>query len=288
MENEKDIVLRNALGGYNKSDVNEYIASMAKEFSRREEGWYTEKRKLERAVDDERAEKEKYAKLCDELACQYYEAWVDARHKSEALEEERKVGMELKSAAAGFSARIHELETELAAKREACDEFSETGSEGAENSAEQAAVYDRLEKRVDEIMAAANESAHEILSGALSRSDEMIAEAERKAEQIRADAAMQSEREKGMTAVGYYEDVMRFASEIRDSINNLMEEISVKKAELEEHLEKARAASEVQSISEKSEKKKSEKTPFSSLDEKIEHFFRNTMRTISDIAGKKK
>ena len=42
MENEKDIVLRNAIGGYNKSDVNEYIASMAKEFSRREEEWYTE------------------------------------------------------------------------------------------------------------------------------------------------------------------------------------------------------------------------------------------------------
>lgn len=46
MENEKDIVLRNAIGGYNKSDVNEYIASMAKEFSRREEEWYTEKESL--------------------------------------------------------------------------------------------------------------------------------------------------------------------------------------------------------------------------------------------------
>ena len=115
MENEKDIVLRNAIGGYNKSDVNEYIASMAKEFSRREEEWYTEKRKLERAAEDERAEKERCTKLCDELACQYYEAWVDARHKGEALEEEKKIGLELKASTAGFAGRIHELETELAA-----------------------------------------------------------------------------------------------------------------------------------------------------------------------------
>lgn len=291
MENEKDIVLRNAIGGYNKSDVNEYIASMAKEFSRREEEWYTEKRKLERAAEDERAEKERCTKLCDELACQYYEAWVDARHKGEALEEEKKIGLELKASAAGFAGRIHELETELAAKNAALDELEKEKQEKAENTAEDGAVYDKLSERVDQIMAAANDSAHEILTSALSRSDEIIAEAEKKAEKIRADAAAQSEREKDIcqnTAVGYYDEVMRFASELRDSLNKLMEEISAKKAEVEDKLEDVRASSQTaaQASAGKSEKKGSEKTPFSSLDEKIEHFFKNTMRVIVDMKKK--
>ena len=293
MENAKDIVLRNAIGGYNKSDVNEYIASMAKEFSRREEEWYTEKRKLERAAEDERAERERCTKLCDELACQYYESWVDARHKGEALEEEKKIGLELKASAAGFAGRIHELETELAEKSAALDELEKKKQEEAENTAEDAAVYDKLSKWVDQIMEAANDGAHEILASALSRSDEIIAEAEKKAEKIRAEAAAQSEREKGIyqnTAVGYYDEVMHFASELRDSLNKLMEEISLKKAEVEDKLEDARASSqtESQTLSAKSEKKGSEKTPFSALEEKIERFFKNTLDAIGGMTGRKR
>lgn len=290
MEQEKDIVLRNAIGGYNKSDVNEYIASMAKEFSRREEEWYTEKRKLERALDDERAEKERFTKLCDELACQYYEVWVDVRHKREALEEEQKISSELKTSTAGLSGRIHELETELAAKNTALDEVNK--KKQTEEVTDNAAVYDKLSERVDQIMAAANDSAHDILTDALARGDEIIAEAERKAEQIRADAVAQSEKEKGIcqnTAVGYYDDVLRFASEIRDSLNKLMEEISAKKAEVEDKLEDARSFSDTtsrQSAKREPKKREEEKATLSSLDEKIEHFFKNTMRVIVDMKKK--
>ena len=86
MENEKDIVFRNALAGYNKTDVNEYIAGMAQEFARRSDEWETEKEKLIRARNDELTERENCEKLRDELACQYYEAWVEARHAKDALE----------------------------------------------------------------------------------------------------------------------------------------------------------------------------------------------------------
>lgn len=81
---------------------------------------------------------------------------------------------------------------------------------------------------------------------------------------------------------------MHFASELRDSLNKLMEEISLKKAEVEDKLEDVRASSqtESQASSAKSEKRGSEKTPFSALEEKIEHFFKNTMRVIVDMKKK--
>ena len=199
----------------------------------------------------------------------------------------------MKASAAGFAGRIHELETELAEKSAALDELEKKKQEEAENTAEDAAVYDKLSKRVDQIMEAANDGAHEILASALSRSDEIIAEAEKKAEKIRAEAAAQSEREKGIyqnTAVGYYDEVMHFASELRDSLNKLMEEISLKKAEVEDKLEDARASSqtESQTLSAKSEKKGSEKTPFSALEEKIERFFKNTLDAIGGMTGRKR
>ncbi len=70
MNQENKIVFRNALNGYNKADVNAYLAELAKEFERREEEWARETEKFQQALITAAEEKEvlleKYKKLTTE------------------------------------------------------------------------------------------------------------------------------------------------------------------------------------------------------------------------------
>ncbi len=70
MNQENKIVFRNALNGYNKADVNAYLADLAKEFERREEEWARETEKFQQALVTAAEEKEvlleKYKKLTTE------------------------------------------------------------------------------------------------------------------------------------------------------------------------------------------------------------------------------
>ena len=58
MESEKNMGFRNAISGYNKTDVKEYISKMAEEAARREDAWDTERGKLLRAAENARVEQE--------------------------------------------------------------------------------------------------------------------------------------------------------------------------------------------------------------------------------------
>ena len=147
----------------------------------------------------------------------------------------------------------------------------------SENADAESAIYEKLSEKVDQIMETANESAREIVASALARGDEIIAEAEKRACQIREDAAVRSE-------TAYYDEVMRFAAEIRDSMNKLMKEIGAKKAEVDGKLSGMRTMPAEKKV----EVVRSEKKQVSSIDEKIERFFKNTLDTISGMTGKKK
>lgn len=309
MESEKETMFRNAIGGYHKADVNEYIARMAQEFSRRSDDWDTEKGKLLRELSDAKTDAEQAAKLRDELACQVYEAGEELRQKQSMLDEASHVEMELKASIAGLSARIHELETALAEKTQALAESEETRIAAYNDASDELdeELYGKLSSKVEDIMAAANESAKEIVASALSRGDEIVAEAEKKAEKIRCDAMAKSDEMTGRikdecqtAANDYYEEVMRFAAEIRESLGRLMQEIDEKKAGVDDKIESMRLSfdSKKRSVAPPDEKESPEKMlpeknreskgTLSSIDEKIESFFKNTIHAINNMTRKKK
>ena len=68
MEQENKVVFRNALNGYSKNDVNEYIVGLAKEVSRRKEEWDSESTRLRTLLDTQDAEKEALVKQKEEIA----------------------------------------------------------------------------------------------------------------------------------------------------------------------------------------------------------------------------
>ena len=165
----------------------------------------------------------------------------------------------------------------------------------AEKDEEHISFYNKLNEHVEKIMATANANAKKIVAAALAKSDEIVAQAEKNAEKIRIDATEQTERAKGIyqnAAVGYYDEVMRFASEIRESFGKLTTEISARKAEVDDELLDMRAetvhnfeipgTSEIRlgvNISPK-------KNPLFALDSKMESLFHDSMNAINDMAGK--
>ncbi len=309
MESEKNMGFRNAISGYNKTDVKEYISKMAEEAARREDAWDTERGKLLRAAENARAEREAAEAQRDEMACQLYAAVSDKKEKEEALEEKSKIETELKASVAGLSGRIHELECALAKRNEELTAVEEAA--GIRQTAGEAgdALCERLYEKVEKIMAAAERSAQEIVTSALSRSDEIIAEAEKKAEKIQCDALAKSDEIAGKAkadyktaAADYYDEVMLFASEIRDSLNRLMMEISAKKIDVENKIEYIRLPAEPEApkripVGEKEIPAKDGGQPLSegradgaasAMDKKIESLFQNTIQNLHKISRKKK
>ncbi len=309
MENEKNTAFRNAISGYNKTDVKEYIAKMAEQASRRADAWETERGKLLREAQDERTEKEQIAAQRDEMACQLYAALSDIKEKETALEAKDEMEAQLKASVAGLSARIHELECALAKKSEELAAVEDAVGIRKIDSETDDALCDRLSEKVEKIMAAAGKSAEEIVTSALSRSDEIIAEAEKKAEKIRCDAVARSDEITGKAkadyktaAADYYDEVMLFAAEIRDSLNRLMMEIGAKKTEVENKIEYMRPSMEPKKLQEAPSGEKETlakdggKLPVKettggavcAMDRKIESLFKNTIHNINSMSRKKK
>ncbi len=258
---KKKTGFRKSLGGYRKDDVNQYIADLAKDFSNERDEWETEKAKIQRVSEDEKAEKTLAETQRDELACLLYAAESNLAAQKAAAEEAEKVNMELKATIAGLSARIHEYEEEKKDADAHADDVQES-------------VYQKINDKVEQIMTAANDSAREIVANALLRGDEVIAEAEEKAKKILREASAKS-------SANYYDDVMRFASEIRDSMNKLMSEIEVKKAEMSGKLD------EIRPTAHKTEPRPQKTARQTSMDEKIETFFKNTLDAIANMAKRK-
>jgi|GEM_PF-1206844 len=318
-------VFKNSLGGYNKSEVNAYIASVGAEMKEKEEAC---RQKVERAERDLALEKEAHAITSgqlDELGFELFQvkSELDAikseRDKASAQLEELACELfsskseldaatlretELKNAVVGLSERVAELENELAEKNDELQKLGElVGIDSGDDSelAQKAALYDKLSDRIGEIMLNADSNAELILSGAVERGDELLANAQAEANEIIKAAEEEARKIRNTykdTANEYYEEVAVFVTEIRDGLEGFMRELGAKRAELDDKIEYMRlpsAAPKAPDVTseckDKSEPAASvgatEQKSFSAIDEKIESFFKKTMAAISAFRKKK-
>ena len=156
MSDEKMVMLKSALGGYSKKDVNKYIEKISLDFARREDELKAEAENQRRAVSDAKQRTEELSRMLDELACRLYAA--------EKREEE------LKASLAGMASRIAEYEN-----RENEDVL--TGE-----------VVEKIRTKTEEMICMAGEEAKDIISSAESKAEELISQAKLKAENIISEA----------------------------------------------------------------------------------------------------
>lgn len=279
---KESAVFKNAVGGYQKKEVNEYIAALASEAARRESLYETEKGKLERALADANAENEQISAMRDELACSLFGAEEMCKEKDAELAELRRQNEELAASLAVETEKAEHLESVLAQKN------AEAGGE---------AFLEGLSDKVEKIMNAAGSSAKEIVEKALRRADEIVAEAKKKAENIRREAAMRSEtltertKDTYLTAALYYDGVTRFATELRESLDRLIREIDGKKGEVKSKVDWMNISDASAALSQEASAEESESDAekvLSALDGKLEEFFRSTITAIREMTGKGK
>ncbi len=84
-KNDKQVIFRNSIGGYNKKDVNEYISELNDNCRRREDEADSARQRAERRADDERKSKEEATKRLDELAIEVYSAQNELNQKQPSL-----------------------------------------------------------------------------------------------------------------------------------------------------------------------------------------------------------
>ncbi len=185
-EEVKTKLFRNALNGYNKSDVSDYIEKMNAEFQ-------SEKFRLQSAiVDTEKliAEKEALEAKQKELLDQ-----IEALKLQCAEAEKRSEMLELQSA---------DKDQLIVAQNDALDKFCNevealkskcTTEEGtAPESTEKARLYDAMSSQIGDILINANKNAEEILADASKKAESIISEANKRAAENEADAKEQAKK----------------------------------------------------------------------------------------------
>ena len=245
------ISFRGALGGYNKKDVNEYITKADRDFAEYKAAAEEEKAKLE-------AEAKKAAQELSELKKQLEEAKAECESARDAnaslsskLEEAESRNGELEkeiseknTAISGSDAVIETLKAEKAVSDRMLDDANARIAEmtaAEEKKSEE--LYESISDKLNTLLDAANGKAEEIVTGAMNRSDEIIEEAKRRADEIVLKASSQAEglNEKSVEnmrqaaksiAAEYCDEVTQFATELRDSFNALLRDISAKGMEM--------------------------------------------------------
>ncbi len=168
-------LFRNALNGYNKSDVAEYIERMNSEFQ-------SEKLRLQSAI----ADSEKLIVEKKDLEVKQTELLQQIERLKAECEDANKRYEELKLKAA-------DKEQLIAAQNDALDKFCSevealknkcTNQEGtAPESTEKARLYDAMSSQIGDILINANKNAEEIICSANKKSEEIINSAKQKAEE---------------------------------------------------------------------------------------------------------
>ena len=307
---DKSSKFKTSFRGYDKNDVNTYIAAVGAEMKAKEEMLETSRQRFERDLELSETKLKTSEQKLDELAIELFNAQtrlaeleesvkdydVAAAERDELaielhLSEERE--RKLKESAMGLSSRIAELESE----------FSEIGHlVGVENDEEltqKAALYDKLSDRIGEIMLSADTNAEQLLTGASNRADEILLNAQKEANDIvkaaEAEADKIRSRYKEM-AGGYCDEVEIFVSEIRDYIESFVRDISAKSAELEHKIDfmslpdqpqKPEIPAQCREKDEAAQETSKPKRHYSTIDEKIESFFKKTMATINSFKNRK-
>ena len=107
MSDEKMVMLKSALGGYSKKDVNKYIEKISLDFARREDELKAEAENQRRAVSDAKQRTEELSRMLDELACEAYSsenvALEAKKDKDSACEREKELAQCLTSLPVGFT-----------------------------------------------------------------------------------------------------------------------------------------------------------------------------------------
>ena len=285
---EKNTIFKSALGGYNKNDVNAYITAVSAEIKSKDELYLTQRTRFEKELEIENKAKETLSDKLDELGFELFTA------QSETAAANRRE-TELKNTVMGLSERVAELEEALSKAGQSAAELKKIGElVGIETGDESEALHDKLSERISEIMQKADSNAEQIMTGAMQRADELVENAQNQANEIisAAENEAKSLRDKYKNAAGdYYEEVAVFVNEIREHLEGFMREIGAKSAELEhkiEYMQLPGAPSEPKAIDAECkekpsspEKSESREKKTSTLDDKIEKFFKNTMAAIN-------
>ncbi|MCQ2436286.1 MAG: hypothetical protein MJ101_05210 [Clostridia bacterium] len=308
----KKVMFRNALSGYNKEDVNTYLAAVSTEMLSKTEMYEMRIERETRRASVAEDEKAQISAQLDELAVELFGVQASLTQKDAE-------NVELKNAIMGMSARIDELEKSLAEKTEELNKIEslvasvdQDGDGDSEISLEQeAALFEKLNDRISRIIMSANTSAEDCVTNAMNRGDDIIADARLEAQRIIDDAKKESDELKEKyrkNAAEYAEEVVLFVSEIKSGLDSFLRDIGSKSLELGNRIEymnsgisdnykpqingEYREKPEVKPTS--SAPKKAEptakptqntqsgkKTKYTSFDEKIEQFFKSTMAAIN-------
>ncbi|MBO4217793.1 MAG: hypothetical protein J5940_07595, partial [Clostridia bacterium] len=245
------VSFRGSLGGYNKKDVNDYITKADREFAEYRSASEEEKARLEAGLKSAEEEAESRKKQFEEAKAecdgQREEIAALSARLAEAEGSEEALEKELIEKRGALSAAENELEALKAEKavsdrllNEAEAKISEMEKAGEEESGE---IYEEISSKLNSLLSAANSEAEEIVTGAMNRSDEIIEDAKRRADEIVLKASSQAEglSEKSAEnmrkiakdiAAEYCEEVTLFATELRDSFNALLRDISAKGIEM--------------------------------------------------------
>ena len=293
MSGKKNELFRKSLGGYNREDVNSYIASISNELKSKEDFFEMQKERMLREMEAEKEQKSIASAQLDELAFELYSANDSLKLVSEQLQISKASEEELKSSVECLSEKIAELEAKLAEKEAESKRNAEilekigvlVGIENVGADGEDS-LYDEVVDRLGEVVFSAKADAEKI-----------VLEAENEAEEL---------REKYKNAAGkYYEEVLLFISDIQDFIEGFVREIGARSTALENRIDflrlpepESELENELPEIGGECREKTvihagakrvaepKKKTSAMSFDEKLESFFKNTMAAINAFKGK--
>lgn len=195
MSDTKNVVFRNAVGGYNKNDVNEYLVRISAEIMEREEA---AAERVKRAEKENAEYIERLAELEEKLsslAAQIEEKENEITRLSEEKTErdvtEDTVSEDLGESLDAKEALIAEQFEEIDSLREenlnlkealSC---AENDKAGYEELAKKAALYDKTSANIGEAIISANKTAEEILSSAREEARILCERAEKELEEKR-------------------------------------------------------------------------------------------------------
>lgn len=189
MEMEKQ-TFRSAVGGYNKQDVNEYIASLSESFAREKEDY---EKKLDDMIELVESLRAKCAEKPEPEAPVSAEDAPDTTaelERANSLISEQTQKLEAKEEEiASLKARLSESEQSAAELRERLAGF--------DDCAEKLRDYDRMSQKMGELMLKAASDAEKLREDARAQAESTLRESEERAKEITArEEEMSKELEK--------------------------------------------------------------------------------------------
>ncbi len=289
-ENEK--VFRNAFRGYNKDDVNAYIASITENANKSVEDAQARVSRAEREVENIKAECDIISRKADELAIESYTASSAVSEKDKEIEEANNAISSLKEKIALLEEVLKKSDGEKEALKNDIllkeEEISSLKAEAEKAiAAERDNVYKEVALKIDDIMAATDDNAKKIIEMAVDKSGKIIADAEMKAETIKNSAESEAKELGKNISIDCYDEFRRFADKTREDVDMLIKSIEDKGNEIKSRINAVNTSSEL--FDKKESKENSGKDAKKSVEERMNAFLRNAFASIKNRSddGKK-